>query len=72
MKNKDHKKRKTKLCIVSLEAANAFLGKIDLIFKYNQSNKLGLPKLHNQRNFTGPENFVENIITLGNFTFIHS
>lgn len=63
--------RKKNLCIVSLEAVNSFPGKID-IFKYNQSNKLELPKSCDQRNFTGPENFVGNRITMVNFTFIHS
>lgn len=59
-------------CIVSLEAANSFPGKIG-IFTYNQSNKLRLPKLCDQINFTGPENLVENtIIISGNFTVIHS
>ena len=48
-----------------------FLGKID-IFKYNESNQLTLPKICGQGKCTGPENFVRNIITLGNLTFIHS
>lgn len=42
-KAKITRRRKKNLCIASLEAANSFLGKTD-IFKYNHSNKLGLPK----------------------------
>lgn len=63
--------RKKNLWIVSLEANNSFPGKTD-IFKYNKSHELGLPKLWDQNNFTGPENFVENTIILGNFTLIQS
>lgn len=62
--------RKKNLCIVSLEA-NSFPGKIE-IFTHNQSNKSELQKSCDQRNFTGPENFVGNIITMVSSPSIHS
>lgn len=73
MKSKDHKRMREKnLCSVSLKASISWKNRYFQILLDPLWVQSTLPKLCGQGKCTGPENFVENMITLGNFTFIYS